>query len=71
MLDTMRVSQVSGSALRKRRKSWMLTQQQLADLLGVSLRTVAAWELGENAPPLMLSIVLEWMETRMDRKRAT
>lgn len=37
-------------AIRQRRDDLGLTQQQLADRLGVVLRTVTAWETGESRP---------------------
>jgi DNA-binding XRE family transcriptional regulator len=36
----------------KRRRELNLTQQQIADAVGVSSRTVQRWELGENLPEL-------------------
>ncbi len=33
-----------------------LTQQQAAEALGVSLRTVKAWEAGFAAPPAFLAL---------------
>jgi len=38
----------------KRRRELKLTQQQIADAVGVSSRTVQRWELGENLPELSL-----------------
>ncbi len=37
------------SELRKRRKSYNLTQQDLADMVGVAERTVRAMEKGESS----------------------
>ena len=33
------------------RKSAGLTQQQLADFIGVKRTTLSMWEIGENTPP--------------------
>jgi transcriptional regulator with XRE-family HTH domain len=38
----------------KRRRQLNLTQQQIADEVGVSSRTVQRWELGENLPELTI-----------------
>lgn len=38
--------------LVKRRKAVEKTQQEVADALGVSARTVQRWELGESIPEL-------------------
>jgi DNA-binding transcriptional regulator YiaG len=39
-----------GQAFAQARKSLVLTQQELADLLSVSKKTVEAWEYGYNYP---------------------
>lgn len=41
-----------GSFLRELRKEKQLTQEQLAEKLGVSRRTVSRWETGSNMPDL-------------------
>lgn len=45
-------------AFVKRRKLLSLTQQQVADALGVTSRTVQRWELGEVLP--QLSVLQTW-----------
>lgn len=44
------------AALRAWRASMGYTQQQAAAELGVSLRTVKAWEAGFAAPPAFLAL---------------
>ena len=41
---------MDGETIAAMRKSLGLTQQQLAELLGVALATVARWEIGAHAP---------------------
>ena len=40
----------SGSVIANMRRSWNLSQKGLANVLGVSPRTVEAWEAGKNTP---------------------
>ena len=40
----------SGSDIANMRRSWNLSQKGLANVLGVSPRTVEAWEAGKNTP---------------------
>lgn len=41
-----------GIAVRKRREAMKLTQQQLAEMAGVSPRYIGALEAGDNSPSL-------------------
>ncbi|MBE9042391.1 helix-turn-helix transcriptional regulator [Oscillatoriales cyanobacterium LEGE 11467] len=43
-----------GEKLKQRRKSLNLTQQQVADALGVTVTTVKNWEAGRYIPKLYL-----------------
>ena len=45
-----------GSFLKEMRKSKKISQEQLAEILGVSNRTVSRWETGWNMPDLDLLI---------------
>jgi transcriptional regulator with XRE-family HTH domain len=45
--------------LKRARGYSLMTQQQLADKLCVSRRSVAAWESGEHEPPF--TAVLDWL----------
>lgn len=40
--------------IKELRKKLLLTQTEFADLLGVSLASVARWELGENEPTMKM-----------------
>lgn len=40
--------------IKELRKKMLLTQTEFADLLGVSLASVARWELGENEPTMKI-----------------
>jgi putative transcriptional regulator len=43
-----------GEKLKQRRQSLSLTQQQVADELGVTVTTVKNWEAGRHIPKLYL-----------------
>ena len=43
-----------GGFLREPRKEKGVTQEQLAEILGVSGRTVSRWETGEGYPDIVL-----------------
>lgn len=47
-----------GNFLKELRKEQMLTQEQLAEQLNVSRRTISRWETGSNLPDLDLLIDL-------------
>ena len=71
-----------GSFLKELRKEKNVTQEQLAEILGVSSRTVSRWETGSNLPDLDLLMSLagyhkgelgelldgERMDTRMNKE---
>jgi transcriptional regulator with XRE-family HTH domain len=42
--------EITGERIKEARERRQLTQQELADELGVSLRTVGSWERGESVP---------------------
>ena len=46
-----------------------LTQQALADHLGVDRVTIARWETGTRAIPAYLGLALETVERRLKRRR--
>ena len=47
-----------GGFLKELRLEKQLTQEQLAEELGVSRRTVSRWETGNNLPDLSLLVEL-------------
>ena len=44
----------TGSFLRELRKEHGITQEQFAEKLGVSARTISRWETGNNMPDISL-----------------
>ena len=56
-----------GDSIRKLRKESGLTQEQLAEALGVSVSAVHKWESGKATPELeMLVDIAEFFETSVD-----
>lgn len=56
-----------GENLKKQRKSRELTQEQLADILGVSFQSVSKWERGEGYPDIeMLPVIAEYFGITTD-----
>lgn len=47
-------NQKIGNLIKKRRKELELTQQQLADMLGVSHKSVSKWECGNSLPDISI-----------------
>ena len=45
-----------GAFLKQLRKEKRITQEQLAEILGVSGRTVSRWETGTNLPDLSILV---------------
>lgn len=60
---------VDGETLRDRRSALNLTQQELADLLGVQQNTVARWERNERAIPPYLELALKQIEAEQKKKK--
>ena len=52
--------------LRAWRAAMFLTQQQAAEALGVSLRTVKSWEAGFAAPPAFLALACAALAAGVD-----
>jgi transcriptional regulator with XRE-family HTH domain len=55
--------------LKKWRKANGYNQRQLADVLGVATMTVSRWETKGRAIPSLLSLALEALEVRHQRKK--
>lgn len=64
-----RAVQWTADTIRRRRDELGLTQQQLAERLGVSLRTVTAWEAGESQPRRVADLTRVLGEPRRERPR--
>ena len=61
-MDTKKI----GAFLKQCRKEKNRTQEQLAEVFGVSARTVSRWETGTNMPDLsMLVEIAEYYEIEM------
>ncbi len=58
-----------GAKLRERRLSLGLTQERLAEHLGVTRNTIARWEREERAIPSYLDLALKTIEREKPRKR--
>lgn len=50
---------ITGDEIKEARERRRMTQQELADELGVSLRTVGSWERGESVPRSRLGAIRE------------
>jgi len=61
---------ITGEQIKEQRERRHLTQQELADELGVSLRTVGSWERGESVPRSRMGAIREvlHMETPDDNR---
>ena len=59
---------MTGNELQEWRRKWGLSQEGLAQRLGVIRVTVARWETGTRAIPSFLSLALEALENRMEKE---
>ena len=50
---------LSGSDIFKWRSARDLTQQQAADILGVSIATVQSWEINRRNPPVHIGMLID------------
>ena len=69
MMLTMAADSI-GTTIRKRRQVLGLTQQQLADSLGVSKSTVANWESGKHFPLRYAGAVEKALGIELDEQAA-
>jgi transcriptional regulator with XRE-family HTH domain len=58
---------MTGIELRAWRKRRRLSQEALAQLLGITRVTVARWELGIRSIPPFLPLALKWLETELKK----
>jgi transcriptional regulator with XRE-family HTH domain len=60
---------VTGSELKKKRTELTMTQEALANALGVATNTVARWERDEVDIPNYLELALKQLITESKKKR--
>jgi transcriptional regulator with XRE-family HTH domain len=60
---------MTGKELKEWRRKQGLSQEGLAQRLGVIRLTVARWETGARAIPSFLPLALEALETRIEKER--
>jgi transcriptional regulator with XRE-family HTH domain len=58
---------MKGSDLKNWRKQWLITQEELAQLLGTHQVTIARWETGARGIPFLLPLALEALEYRFKK----
>jgi predicted transcriptional regulator len=56
---------MTGEDLKIWRKSWGITQVDLAKMLGTYQVTIARWETGARKIPFLLPLALEALENRL------
>lgn len=59
---------MNGDELKQRREALEMTQEQLANQLGVNVMTVSRWERGLRTIPPHLSLALEAIESKQKGK---
>ncbi|MEW6682227.1 MAG: antitoxin Xre/MbcA/ParS toxin-binding domain-containing protein [Nitrospirota bacterium] len=62
-------AQVAGALIRRIRNALALSQESLAGVLGVSVRTVVRWESEGDEPPQIERERLEWVGELVDIAR--
>ena len=55
--------------MKKWRKKHKISQQRLADILGVAQNTVARWETGARKIPPFLHLALKGLEVKIKKGR--
>jgi DNA-binding transcriptional regulator YiaG len=70
MMDPEQLKQFRAKRLKEMRKAELgLTQKDLANAVGVNLRTLQDWELGRNPLPKPVEILIGLMKEMPDVKR--
>jgi transcriptional regulator with XRE-family HTH domain len=59
---------MTGEELKSWRQKRQLTQEKLAQLLGIHRVTIAKWEAGVRGIPSLLSLALEALENRLKKE---
>jgi DNA-binding transcriptional regulator YiaG len=62
------MSDITAEEIKTGRERMRMTQQQLADAVGVSLRTVSSWERGQSVPRNRAAVLADVLE--IDRGRS-
>jgi len=63
------MEQITGSQIKAARERKRLTQQELADELGVSSRTVGSWERGDSIPRNRYGAIVDLLDLEESRGR--
>jgi DNA-binding transcriptional regulator YiaG len=58
---------MTGQELKEWRRKWGLSQEGLANRLGVIKITVTRWEIGTRAIPSFLPLALEALENHIEK----
>jgi len=61
---------MDGVELQRRRQASGLSQSQLAERLGVHVRTISKWERGVNPVPAVIDLALSALECERRASRA-
>ena len=62
--------EITSETIRRVRQWQRLTQQQFADVLGVTVRSVRGWELGSNSPRGKRLRDLDRLVRRMEKEES-
>lgn len=63
------MEQITGSDIKAARERKRMTQKELADELGVSMRTVGSWERGESVPRNRYGAIVDLLDLEESRGR--
>jgi DNA-binding transcriptional regulator YiaG len=61
------MSDITAEEIKTGRERQRMTQQQLADAVGVSLRTVSSWERGQSVPRNRAAVLADVLDLSIDR----
>jgi DNA-binding transcriptional regulator YiaG len=63
------IKTMTGKELQEWRQKWGLSQEMLAQSLGVFRESVSRWETGARAIPSFLPLALEALENRFKKEK--